>query len=93
MKVLLLLLAVTAVAMLALSSGSMAAPRAAFADELKPIPAEIIIGDDPCCRFCNGTTTKFCGLSPSGRNGCNKIVNNNCIYSLCAPDPDCSLPE
>jgi hypothetical protein len=36
-----------------------------------------------CTRYCNGTTIKYCGTTPSGNIGCDHVVNNFCVYHLC----------
>ncbi len=88
MRILLLVLAVAAVALLALPSTPVSpiAPASAFAAEVVPLsPIKI---DPACRRYCNGTTVKFCGVSPVGNNGCHHIsAGGNCIFTLCPKIP------
>ena len=96
MRIALLVLVVAAVALLALPSSptSPVAPGLAFAAEvssLTPIPI-----DSACNLYCNQNANgKFCGPTPSGQNGCDHIVNGNCIYTLCPPpcNPPCPPGE
>lgn len=85
MRIVLLVLVVAAVALLAFPSSptSPVAPGLAFAAEVSPMTPVGI--DSACDLYCNGTTTKYCGTTPSGQNGCDHIVNGNCIYTLCPP--------
>jgi hypothetical protein len=94
MRIVLLVLVVAAVALLAFPSSptSPVAPGLAFAAEVSPmIPVGI---DSACDLYCNVAPNgiKSCGTTPAGRNGCDSIVNNNCIYTLCGPcNPPCPI--
>jgi hypothetical protein len=93
MRIVLLVLMVAAVALLAFpsSSTSPVAPGLAFATEVSPMTPVGI--DSACDLYCNEDVTgKYCGSTPAGRNGCDQIVNGNCIYTLCAPPPCCPHP-
>lgn len=86
MRILLLVLAVAAVALLTLpSSPTSVAPRLAFAAEVTPM---VPVGTDSACeQYCHGSAGhQYCSSSPGDRNGCDHINNlGNCIFTLCGP--------
>jgi hypothetical protein len=56
-------------------------------DDPIPLPPRPRPGTDPACgRVCleSAGGAKYCGTG-AGQVGCKSIVNNNCIYTLCAP--------
>jgi hypothetical protein len=80
MRVAILVLFVALLAVLAFSASVTApGPSKAFAS---PVPEGVPPGD-PCARYCNGTIHKFCGTTPSGNHGCDHVVNNTCVFTLC----------
>lgn len=78
----------TVLALLAFSSGSTTSPGAAVAFAAQPVADEIPPIYLPCTRYCNGTTVKYCGTTPSGNVGCDHIVVNFCVFTLCGKQVD-----